>query len=883
MRVHHLTLVSACLITLLAGCGSDDGDPVEEQGPINALLFSRTAGFRHPSIEDAVAFFASLPEEEGIATTHTEDASIFNDDDLAEFDVVIFANTTGDVLDENQQAALQRFIRSGRGYVGAHSAADTEHQWPWYGQLVGAYFISHPLLPVEVEVTTEDPTHQSTAHLPDTFLFTDEIYNFDRNPRRDNSILMTIDEEGFIYPNIPNTPSMGDDHPVAWYKEFEGGRSFYTNLGHRPETWADPVFQQHLLEGIRWAAAPPSYNRIVLTRQPRNPMEIAVADDGRVFYIERTGELMVWLPDSGQVIEITRIPVDTEAENGLLGLALDPAFARNRRLYLYHSTPIVDAPAEGPPGLNILSSFIVNPNNTLEPDSRIDLLEVPSERECCHEGGSITFAPDGSLFLSVGDNTNPFQSAGTAPLDERPGRERENSQRTAQNPFDLRGSILRINPDGSIPEGNLFPRDGSQGRPEIYTMGSRNPFRTAVDPATGRLFWGEVGPDAPVDTARGPRGYDEINFADFPGNYGWPYCIGANIPYSDYDFETEEIGDPFSCDDFEPAVLAYDYTTVSELALGNATDSEAGFTGRTAIAGVFYPEQSRRASFALPERFQNKLLMTDWTRDIIAAVDVSPEGELLSVVRLLPWERFRRPIDLDIGADGALYVLEFGTAFNGDNPDAQITRIEFSESGDLSPDANITASATSGEAPLSVSFSSEGSRAPGEDDRDLRYEWDFDGDGRVDSRDASPSFTYEENGRYVVTLTVLNSSGTASFPATTDIVVGNTPPVVEILSPRDDIEVELDTIVELRGSATDAEDGEIDCRDLLWDIRLGHNAHSHPFFSLRGCENQFRAFLRGHGEQGTLYFVVELSYTDQGGPNGEPELTSRDTVRIDVR
>jgi len=275
-------LVSCAIVVALAGCGSDDDAPPVETGPIEALLFTRTQGFRHPSIEDAVAFFTSLAPEEEINVVHTEDPSIFTDEGLSPFDVVIFGNTTGDVLDDSQQGALQRFIRSGKGYVGAHSAADTEHQWPWYGELVGAYFISHPLLPVEVEVTTEDGTHPSTRHLPDTFLFTDEIYNFDRNPRRDHSILLTIDEEGFIFPNFPGGPSMGDDHPIAWFKEFEGGRSFYTNLGHRPETWQDPLFQQHILEGIRWAAAPINYSRVILTTVPANPMEIAVADDGRV-------------------------------------------------------------------------------------------------------------------------------------------------------------------------------------------------------------------------------------------------------------------------------------------------------------------------------------------------------------------------------------------------------------------------------------------------------------------------------------------------------------------------------------------------------------------------------------------------------------------------
>ena len=886
MSMLRRLVASGCFILILTGCGGDDDTPPPvEQGPIEVLVFSLTRGFRHASIDDAVVFFDSLDPAEEIVVTRTEDPTYFNDVDLAVFDVVLFANTTGDVLDEGQQEALQRFIRSGKGYVGVHSAADTEHQWPWYGQLVGAYFISQPLLPVEVEVTTEDRLHRSTAHLEETFFFTDEIYNFDRNPRIDHSILLTIDEEGFIFPNFPNTPSMGDDHPIAWYKEFEGGRSFYTNLGHRPETWYDPLFRQHLLEGIRWAAAPNSYSRVILSRVPQNPMELAVADDGRVLYIERTGELRVWRPDTGQVIDAGVLPVDTTSENGLLGLALDPRFERNGRLYLYHSQPIVDPAPAGPPGRNVLSAFRLTRDDMLDMDSREDLLEVPSERQCCHEGGSIAFAPDGTLFLSVGDNTDPFSSAGSAPIDERPGRETENAQRTAQNPFDLRGSILRINPDGSIPDGNMFPRDGSQGRPEIYVMGARNPFRLAVDPQSGRLFWGDVGPDALQDTPRGPRGFDEINFADVPANYGWPHCIGPNIPYSRYDFAAEEVGPPFSCEEFESSLLAYDYANVSELALGNAlaVESTLGFTGRTAIAGVFYRPADERAPFRLPPPFRDKLLMTEWTRDIIAAVDVGEDGQLGSVTRFLPWEHFRRPIDLAVGADGALYVLEYGTSFFGDNPDAQLTRIEYSATGELSPVAQATASVTAGTGPLTVQFSADGSRAPGRGDDIDGYEWDFDGDGHVDSREPNPVHTYGENGRFTATLTVTGTSRRRSIPSAIDIIVGNTAPEVRIISPQDGVTVDLDSIVELRGEVFDLEDGEIDCDDVMWDIRLGHNAHSHPLFVRSGCEAQFRATLGSHAEQGTLFYAVELTYTDKGGAGDEPSLTGRAGIRINVR
>jgi type 1 glutamine amidotransferase len=505
-------------------------------------MFSRTAGFRHDSIANARALLTTLPASEGIAVTATEDPSVFSDEALAEFDVVAFVNTTGDVLDEEQQAAMERFIRAGNGYVGVHSAADCEYQWPWYGRLVGAYFRNHPLLPVDVEVTTEHADHPSTDDLPTTFQSVDEIYNFGRSPRKDHTILLTVDEAGFIYPNTDGGPSMGADHPIAWY--------------------------------------------------------------------------------------------------------------------LYLSEPVPDpAPASGPPGENVLARFVLGDDDQLDLDSRLDLLRVPSERQQSHEGGGLAVGPDGTLYVSTGDNTDPFASDGFAPLDERPGRERFNSQRTAANPFDLRGKILRINRDGSIPDGNLFAADGAQGRPEIFVMGCRNPFRIAVDPLTGRLAWGDVGPDPLSDGVRGPRGYDEINVADQPGNYGWPRCIADRQPYADFDFASGTVGADFDCSATQPASVFYDYLTTSYVPLGNALDPEGrptipgvAITGRLAIAGTFsrVPPQ---APFALPAPFRDALLMADWSRGVIAALDIAADGTLRSMTRVLPWEPFVPPIDLEIGPD----------------------------------------------------------------------------------------------------------------------------------------------------------------------------------------------------------------------------------------
>ncbi len=869
-------------------------DKAEAGEPLRVLVYSRTTGFRHPSIADAQEFFRTLPEREGIAATLSEDPETFTDDTLAGFDVVVFAHTTGEILNDEQQGALERFVRAGHGWVGVHSAADTEYQWNWYGALVGAYFTSHPILPVEVEVTTEDAEHPSTDHLPGKFLFTDEIYNFDRNPRFDNAILLTVDEAGFIYPNFPGGPSMGADHPIAWYKEYDGGRSFYTNLGHRPESWSDPRFTEHLLDGIRWAAGPPTWNAIPVSRQARNPLTMDVAPDGRVFYVERTGEVWSWSPKTGRVSLAAQFDVSLYGENGLLGIGLDPDFARTPWVYLFYALddfqppPDYDAdalPYDGPLGTNVLARFLLKDDGTLDLDSREELLRTPSERVGGHEGGQITFLPDGTLVLSVGDNTNPFGDAnGFAPLDARPERDRYDARRTASNPDDLRGKILRVNRDGSIPRGNLFPRNGSEGRPEIYVMGARNPFRSAADSKTGRLYFGDVGPDSAIDGPRGPRGYDEINVVDGPGNYGWPFCIGQNRAYNEYDYATGAVGAPFSCDGYVPAALAYDYTTVSELALGNARGVDGGLTGRSAMAGVVVRRPSGKAPYRLPDTYEGALFMTEWTRDIIAAVNVDRAGKLQRVRRVVPWIPFHRPVDLEIGPDGALYVLEYGSGFGGDNDDAQLVRLEYSADGDLTPVASAAASKTAGVVPLAVHLSAAGSRAPGANGVIVSYAWDVDGDGTTDYDTPEVDHTFTKGGVQYASLVVTDGAGRKSFPDVVEITTGNEPPVVTIDTPAAGAVVARGSRIEVRGHATDLEDGDAACNRLNWDIRLGHNAHAHPQKVFNGCVGAFVVDIpEDHANSSALFMVVELRYQDDGGPEGERPLTGVATLRLDVK
>jgi type 1 glutamine amidotransferase len=218
--------------------------------PGRVLVFSRTTGFRHDSIPDGIAAIRRLGNEHGFAVDATEDASVFADDTLAPYSAVVFLMTTGDVLDDSQQAAFERFLAKGNGFAGVHSAADTEYDWPWYGGLVGAYFKSHPAIqPASIAIA--DSAHASTRMLPALWTRTDEWYNFQSNPRGRVHVLAALDEKTYT------GGEMGGDHPISWCRFYEGGRSWYTALGHTRESYSEPLFLQHLLGGIQFAAGWP--------------------------------------------------------------------------------------------------------------------------------------------------------------------------------------------------------------------------------------------------------------------------------------------------------------------------------------------------------------------------------------------------------------------------------------------------------------------------------------------------------------------------------------------------------------------------------------------------------------------------------------------------
>lgn len=240
IKSDNILIVLLGLGFILASCVSKAKRPEEPQ---SILIFTKTEGYRHQSIPQGVNAIKEIASYHGIEALHTEDATYFQPDSLTQLDGIVFLNTTGDVLNEQQQQAFKQFIRNGGGYVGIHSASDTEYGWPWYGKMVGAYFESHPKIQ-QATIAVLDHNHPSTSFLPDKWVRRDEWYNFrDVNPHI--KVLMNLDES--TYDGGKN----GENHPVAWFHKFEGGRIFYTAGGHTAESYSDSLFRRHLWGGIR--------------------------------------------------------------------------------------------------------------------------------------------------------------------------------------------------------------------------------------------------------------------------------------------------------------------------------------------------------------------------------------------------------------------------------------------------------------------------------------------------------------------------------------------------------------------------------------------------------------------------------------------------------
>ncbi|MBI1369275.1 MAG: carbohydrate-binding protein [Planctomycetes bacterium] len=538
------------------------------------------------------------------------------------------------------------------------------------------------------------------------------------------------------------------------------------------------------------------------------PMELEVGSDGRIFYMELGGKFKIYKPDTHASVEAADFKVFTGIECGLLGFALDPHFDDNHWVYIHYSPTDYDG--------QYISRFTMN-GDTLDMTSEKRLLIFHEQRQqCCHHAGSMEFGPDGCLYIGAGDNTNPFNdSAGYAPIDERKGREPWDAQGTSGNTNDLRGKIMRIRPlpDGTyeIPDGNLFPKDGSKGKPEIYVMGCRNPWRLNVDQKTGYLYWGEVGPDAGGDNKdRGPRGYDEVNQARHAGNFGWPYFVGPNLPYRHWDFEKHEAG--ITYDPAHPINESPNNTGERELPPaqpafiwypgGGSSDFPVlGSGGRTACAGpVYHYDPNLKSETKFPEHFDNCLFIYDWSRHWIMAVHLDADSNIKEIEPFMPTTKFKRPVDLCFGPEGALYMLEYGETW-GPNKDSKLERIDYIR-GNRTPIASAKATNNIGKTPLTVTLSAEGTTDADADP--LTYQWLRTDNGQtVDGMNAT--MTFDKPGVYNVQLVVKDPNGGVSL-ATVPVMAGNSRPTVAFVEPQDGDFFEFDKPIHYRVDVKDEED-----------------------------------------------------------------------------
>ncbi len=780
-----------------------------DNGP-KVLVISKTVGFRHSCIPNGIAAIQKLGLENGYQVDTTSNGDLFNDDDLAAYSSVIFLNTTMDVLNRYEEIAFERYIQAGGGFVGVHAAADTEYGWAWYGDLVGAYFQSHPATQ-EANFIIKDKSFAATSFFQDSvWTRVDELYNF-YNMNPDVNVILAVDENSY------EGGENGDYHPMAWYHEYDGGRAFYTALGHTEESYEEELYLKHLSAGIAYAMGdskklnyrkatsqyPPDQRRFtketLAVGDFYEPTEMTILPNKDVLIAERRGELKWYNNESGELTDVAKLDVycvsgvpGVNAEEGFMGLQKDPNYAENHWIYTFYSPT-------GDEWVNRLSRFKFK-DGVFDMESEQVILDVGSQRKiCCHTGGSIAFGSDGLLYLSTGDNSTPFDEPdaqyvnnGYAPLNDLPGKEQYDARRSSGNTNDLRGKIIRIkvNEDGSydIPAGNLFPEGTANTRPEIYTMGHRNPYRISIEPKKHWVFWGDVGPDAGEDSfgIRGSRGYDEMNVATAAGNFGWPLFIADNKPYHDYDYSNGQSGEAFDplkpindsknntglqvLPPAQPPYIFYDY--------GSSTihqSVESG--GRNAMAGPTVYSDMYAGDNAPPAFYNGKTIIYDWMRGWMMAASFDEEGQLLNVDPFATDVELNSLIDMEIADDGTIYLLEYGKGWFSKNKDSGLSYIKYNGEN-LPPTIDqVQVDHVSGTSPLTVNVEVAATDLEGDP---ITYRYDMGNGDIVESKDPRISYTYKETGQYNIQVEAADDKKMIGTGTPVSIVSGNTVPDVKI-------------------------------------------------------------------------------------------------------
>ena len=719
MRISYALLA----LVLLASCANEVSEAVVQRTANRVLLFSETDQLAAPAGQELLHELQQLLDWQVDTLTQRERLL---EDSLKKYSAVWLFQIEEDSTQSWHHTTLERYLAAGGGLVITDTSKVTRHLWPWYEQ------------------------------------FTDRMMH-----------------RGILFPDFA-----------------EGSVALTTNTRMSPEELGDLLAQvrgdnrsDYARPGLPPAAPHANrFTRKVLDQDIYEPMELVVLPNRKVLFLERRGKMKLYDPYLHQTKVVTEFDVciDGNYEDGLHGVALDPGYGRdNHWIYVYYS-PRADCTIDD----QYLSRFEFR-GDSLDWASEKVVLKVGVQREtCCHSGGSVEFGPDGNLYLSTGDNTSSKESDGYSPLDERPGRAPFDAQKSSGNTQDLRGKILRIRPepDGTyrIPDGNLFP-DGANGRPEIYAMGVRSPFRFSIDPKTNWLYWGDVGPDVGRDGKYGPQSYDEWNQAKAAGNFGWPYFMADNKAFRERDFATDQVGDYFDPErpindspnntgarelpPAQPAWIWYPYGPSAEFPL-------LGEGSRSSMAGPWYDDRNQLpvTRVAFPDYYKDKMFIYEWARSWIKVAHLDSTGNLTKLEPFVPASGSSKPIDLEFGPDGALYILEYGAQYFMDNPDARLVRYEYTK-GNRAPQPALAVDAPAGAAPHTVTFDATGSFDYDAGDS-LTYRWDF-GTGNAAATGQRVTHTYSTPGSYTATLTVRDAAG-AETTRSTRIRVGNAPPKVAL-------------------------------------------------------------------------------------------------------
>jgi len=610
---------------------------------------------------------------------------------------------------------------------------------------------------------------------------------------------------------------------------------------------------------------PNRYEKEILVSSSRDALQMEVLPSGDIVFIEFWGAVKRWDAKTGAVSALGQVPAYAKGEVGLLGLAVARDFEQTGYLYVLFSPSAKH-------GTMRVSRFTVK-DGRMPAESEMEVLSWPYDTEhVFHMGGALWIDAKGDLYIGTGDNCHHDPGL---PQDTRPDRKNWDAFRSAANSRDLRGKVLRIHPkpEGgySIPNGNLFP-DGKDGRPEVFAMGVRNPFRLTVDDKTGTLYFGDVGPNVSPTLGVTPFGYEEINATQTAGNFGWPLFVGPNETLPLYDFTANKPGkryEPQSPENPSPRNTGIKNLPPAKPALvwysslPSKRFPTVGSGGRTIMAGpVYHFDAGNPSPLKLPESLDGRLFIYEWMRNWIQTVKLDTPGPELEP--FVPTWTLRRPIDMKIGSDGALYFIEYGDQW-WENKDSRIVRVVYRR-GNRAPVARLVASETAGKQPLALTF--DASTSTDADSDPLKFVWSIAGKEQTGGG-AKFAHTFEQLGNYEVSVTAIDPSGARSVAKET-VNVGNGRPTVRFESPAHGSFFDWESAIPYKISVTetDGDNVQTNLTTVQGDFRGRHFATDgdqevlNPGFVLMRASTCFACHMADTPSAGPAYKTVALKYKD---------------------